>query len=130
MTQSIVAAWLDRFVDTALARDLAGHMAMISRDVLVFGVPGFDTLEYDDWYRQCEHEFPQGLLTDLGYSAVTIRTAGDDRILFKALETTVTADGGRNRQGVEMLLERTGDDWRLKQLRLLPEDEARHDGLV
>lgn len=130
MTQSTVAAWLEQFVETALAGDLAGHMAMISPDVLVFGVPGFDTLDYDDWHRQCEHEFPQGLLTDLRYSAVNVRTASADRILFKALETTTTAQGGGSRQGVEMLLERDGGGWRLKQMRLLPEDEARHDGLL
>jgi len=130
MTQSTVTAWLERFVATALGRDLAGHMAMISPEVLVFGVPGFDTLDYDDWYRQCEHEFPQGLLTGLEYSAVNIRTASDDRILFKALESTTTADGGCRRQGVELLLQRDGDHWRLKQLRLLPQDEARHDGLL
>jgi len=130
MTQSTVTAWLEHFVDTALARDLAGHMAMISPDVLVFGVPGFDTLDYDDWYRQCEHEFPLGLLTGLEYDAISIRSASDERILFKALESTTTADGGRSRQGVELLLERDDHDWRLKQLRLLPEDEARHDGLL
>lgn len=132
MTRSIVDSWLARFVSTALAHDLAGHMAMISPQVLVFGVPGFDTLDYDDWYRQCEHEFPQGLLTGLRYDAVDVRTADDARILFHALETSETADGTVNRQGVEMLLERAaGDaDWQLKQLRLLPEGEARHHGLL
>jgi hypothetical protein len=29
-----------------------------------------------------------------------------------------------------MLLQREGADWKLKQLRLLPEDEARHAGLL
>ncbi len=130
MTQPTVDAWLRDFVATALARDLAGHMAMISPQVLVFGVPGFDTLDYHDWYRQCEHEFPRGLLTGLGYSRVNVRTAADRRILFKALETSETADGETTRQGVEMLLEHDGDAWRLKQLRILPEDEARHDGLL
>lgn len=130
MTETTVANWLGRFVETALAHDLAGHMAMISPAVLVFGVPGFDTLDYDDWYRQCAHEFPQGLLTGLDYSAVTLRTASDDRVLFKALETSESADGAVSRQGVEMLLEREDGTWRLKQLRLLPDDEARHDGLL
>ena len=130
MTEKIVENWLEQFVSTALEGDLAAHMAMISRDVLVFGVPGFDALEFDDWYRQCEHEFPQGLLSDLGYSAPDIRTASEERILFKSLETTRSTDGGVNRQGVEMLLQRDGDDWKLKQMRLLPDDEARHDGLL
>lgn len=132
MTRSIVDSWLERFVSTALSRDLAGHMATISPKVLVFGVPGFDTLDYEDWYRQCEHEFPQGLLTGLRYEGVHVRTADDARILFHALEANETADGTVTRQGVEMLLERNAEngDWQLKQLRLLPEDEARHHGLL
>jgi hypothetical protein len=130
MTQSDIVEWLDRFVASALARDLEGHMAMISRQVLVFGVPGFDSLEYDDWYRQCEHEFPQGLLRDLRYEGVRLRLSTDDRVLFKALEKTVTRDGARIDQGVEIMLQLEGPDWRLKQLRLLPEDEMRHDGLM
>lgn len=130
MTQSDIVEWLDRFVASALARDLEGHMAMISRQVLVFGVPGFDSLEYDDWYRQCEHEFPQGLLRDLRYERVRLRLSTDDRVLFKALEKTVTRDGARIDQGVEIMLQLEDSDWRLKQLRLLPEDEMRHDGLM
>lgn len=130
MTLTTVETWLTRFVASALERDLAAHMAMISRDVLVFGVPGFETLGYDDWYRQCEHEFPLGLLRELGYSKARIRTADDARILFTALETTRTADDGGGTQGVEMLLQREGDTWLLKQLRLLPDDEARHAGLL
>lgn len=130
MSEEIVDYWLERFVASALARDLEGHMALISPEVLVFGVPGFETLGYDDWYRQCAHEFPQGLIRALDYSAVTLRSTGDGLILFKALESTGTADGGELRQGVEMLLQREDGDWRLKQLRVLPEDEARHDGLL
>lgn len=130
MSLHTVNTWLDEFVATAIAGDLAGHMAMISPEVTVFGVPGFDTLGYDDWYRQCEHEFPQRLLQSIDYHATSIRTADAERILFKSLETTRTADGGETPQGVEMLLQRDGDTWRLKQLRLLPEDEARHDGLL
>ena len=130
MGNPLVDSWLQKFVTTALARDLEGHMATISQQVMVFGVPGFETLGYEDWYRQCAHEFPQGLITALEYSGIKLRTVGEDRILFKALETTQTSDGGSLAQAVEMLLQRDGDDWKLKQLRMLPEDEARHDGLL
>lgn len=130
MSNPVVDSWLAQFVATALARDLEGHMAMISPQVLVFGVPGFDALGYEDWYRQCEHEFPQGLITTLEYSRVNVRTATADRILFKSLETTGTSDGGSLAQAVEMLLQHEDGDWKLQQLRMLPEDEARHDGLL
>ena len=130
MSDQIVNDWLEGFVGSALAYDLASHMAMISPEVLVFGVPGFDNLDYDDWYRQCEHEFPQGLITGLSYEKIAIRTASDNDILFKSLETTQTSDGGSVAQAVEILLHNDGDTWRLKQMRLLKEDEARHDGLL
>jgi ketosteroid isomerase-like protein len=130
MSNPVVDSWLEQFVATALARDLDAHMAMISQKVMVFGVPGFDTLGYADWYSQCAHEFPQGLISALEYSRVKPRTASGDSILFKSLETTRTSDGGTLAQAVEMLLQREGDDWKLTQLRMLPEDEARHDGLL
>lgn len=130
MDPSSLDNWLDQFTRSALARDLDGHMAMISREVMVFGVPGFDMLGFDDWYQQCAHEFPQGLLSDLSYSAVNVRSTHAGQVLFKCLETVTTADNGVTSRAVEMLLQREADVWRLKQLRLLPEDEARHDGLV
>jgi len=103
---------------------------MISPQVMVFGVPGFDALGFQDWYDQCQHEFPQGLITGLDYGQIAVRTATEERILFKSLETTTTSDGGSLAQAVEMLLERDDGEWQLKQLRILPEDEARHDGLL
>lgn len=130
MSNPVVDSWLERFVATALARDLEGHMAMISPQVMVFGVPGFESLGYDDWYKQCEHEFPQGPITGLEYSQPKLRTAGERDILFKSLETTRTSDGGTLVQAVEMLLQLDGESWKLKQLRMLPEDEALHDGLL
>ncbi|MGD8957472.1 MAG: nuclear transport factor 2 family protein [Chromatiaceae bacterium] len=130
MIDSRVEDWLANFRQTALAHDLQGHMALISPQVTVFGVPGFDTLGYEDWYKQCAHEFPQGLIVALDYSRIVVRTANQSQILFKALETTATADGGQISQAVEMLLQRDDGAWQLRQLRILPTDEARHDGLV
>lgn len=130
MARETVADWLESFCASALAYDLEGHMAHIAKDVMVFGVPGFDTLDYDDWYRQCAHEFPQKLIRSLSYSAPLIRTATADRILFKTLEATGTADGAKLVQPVEMLIEQRQGRWLLKQLRMIPEDEARNDGLL
>ena len=75
MSDRIVNDWLERFVGSTLSYDLGSHMAMISPEVLVFGVPGFDSLDYDDWYRQCECEFPQGLVTGLRYDVCARESA-------------------------------------------------------
>lgn len=130
MSREIVADWLESFTNSALNYDVDGHMAHIAKNVMVFGVPGFETLDYDDWYRQCAHEFPQRLIQSLTYSTPLIRLANDQRILFKSLETTGTAGGGKIAQPVEMLIEKQEGRWLLRQLRILPEDEARSDGLL
>ena len=130
MTRTVIDTWLQEFVRSALAHDLEAHMALISPDVAVFGVPGFDSLGYQDWYRQCAHEFPQGLLADMSYSKIAVRTTDSQHILFKALESTRTSQGEHIAQGVEMLLQYAGNGWKLKQLRLLTDDESSHDGLI
>jgi ketosteroid isomerase-like protein len=51
--------------------------------------------------------------------------------MFKTFETVEATDGTINAQGIEILLEKEDDgQWRLVQERILPADEAKHDGLV
>ena len=52
MSEQLVNDWLESFSSSALDYDLKSHMAHIAQDVAVFGVPGFDSLDYDDWYRR------------------------------------------------------------------------------
>lgn len=130
MSEQLVNDWLESFSSSALKYDLDSHMAHIAKDVAVFGVPGFDSLDYDDWYRQCEHEFPQQLIRDLQYSDPLIRAQNDQSILFKTLETAATNDGDSVTQPLELLIEERDGTWLLKQLRILGEDEARNDGLI
>lgn len=130
MSEQLVNHWLDSFSSSALAYDLQAHMSHIAEDVAVFGVPGFESLSYDDWYRQCEHEFPQQLIRKLQYSDPIIRVQNDQSILFKTLETAQTKDGGQVVQPLELLIEQRDGTWLLKQLRILGEDEARSGGLL
>lgn len=130
MSEQLVNNWLESFSSSALDYDLETHMAHIAQDVTVFGVLGFESLGYDDWYRQCEHEFPQQLIRELQYSDPVIRAMNDQSILFKTLETAATKDGGRLAQPLELLIEQRDGTWLLKQLRILGEDEARSDGLI
>lgn len=130
MSETVVENWLERFRETALQYDLKAHMGLISEQVMVFGVPGFDTLDYADWYAQCAHEFPQKLLVGLDYDRTFLRVDETDHILFKTRETTQTSSGSTTSQGIEMLLQQEDGNWKLKQLRILPGDEAAHDGLL
>lgn len=121
-----IRAWLDSFIDSALQSDLDGHMAHISPDVQVYGVEGFEVLGYDDWQRQCAHEFPQRLIHDLRYEGLQIRSENDAQALFLINEHLTGADGATVSQALEMLLERQAGKLLLRQLRILPADEARH----
>lgn len=46
---------------TANAGAYTSHMDLISKDVSVYGVPGFDVIGYDDWTRQCEYAFDESV---------------------------------------------------------------------
>ena len=48
--------------ETANKLDFNAHMNLISKDVSVYGVPGFEVITYKDWFNQCKHEFDNKLL--------------------------------------------------------------------
>jgi len=120
--------FLDRMADTANALDFEAHMDLISKDVSVFGVPGFDVIGYDDWYNQCKHEFESGLLKQVNYKGLNVLAETPDRIMFKSMETVEGSDGTVNTSGIEFIIQKEDDGvWRVSQERVLPEDELESD---
>ncbi|MDH5653797.1 MAG: nuclear transport factor 2 family protein [Gammaproteobacteria bacterium] len=131
MSEEIVRQWLNAIVTTVEARDIKAHMNLISQRVTLRGVPGFETIGYADWYRQCEHEFANGVIKGIKYEGYKQVAATADRIVFKTYETVMATDGNENAQGVEILLEKEADgQWRLVEERLLPHVEAARDQLI
>lgn len=131
MEQDIAAEMLAALASTANAHDYPAHMALISPSVNVFGVPGFDVIGYDDWARQCKHEFEHGLLREVHYEGLRVVSATSDNVLFKTIETVEGTDGTVNRQGVEILIRRESDGaWRVVQERILAPDEMQFDRLT
>ncbi len=57
-------------------------MDLISPTVNVFGVPGFEVIGYDDWARQCEYEFEQGLLHSVSYEGLRVISMTPGNVLF------------------------------------------------
>ena len=126
--RSIPEEMLDALARTANVLDYDAHMALISRSVNVFGVPGFEVIGYDDWARQCRHEFTNRLLKRVHYEGARIVSSTPNRILFKTLETTEGTDGTRNHHGLEVLIEKESDGgWRVTQERILPDEEVAFD---
>ncbi|MHB1951501.1 MAG: Cif family virulence factor [Acidiferrobacteraceae bacterium] len=127
----IAQAMLAALARTANALDYAGHMALISPSVQVFGVPGFDVLGYDDWARQCRHEFENGLLRGVRYEGLRVTSATGGNVLFKTIEIVEGSDGTVNRNGVEILIRHEPDGvWRVVQERVLTPEETEFDGLA
>ena len=120
--------FLDRMAETANTLDLDEHMNLISKDVSVFGVPGFDVIGYDDWYKPCKHEFENTLLKQVSYKGLNILAETPDRIMFKSLETVEGVDGTVNASGIEFIIQKEDDYiWRVSQERVLLEDELEND---
>jgi len=131
MSQIIAEQWLLDAVRTANAKDHDAHMDLISKQISLQGVPGFESIGYDDWSRQCQHEFENNLLKSVRYDGFKLVAETATRVMFKTYETVEATDGTVNAQGVEMLLVKEEDGkWRLAQERILPPDESAHDKLV
>ncbi|MDH5473329.1 MAG: hypothetical protein OEY61_10775 [Gammaproteobacteria bacterium] len=131
MSEAIARQWLEDASTTAAMRNHGAHMALISKKVSLQGVPGFENIGYDDWAAQTQHEFENNVLKSVSYKGFKLLTTTGTHIMFKTYETVEANDGTINAQGIEILLEKEADgEWRLIQERILPDDEARHDGLV
>lgn len=119
---------LESLALTANAGAYTSHMDLISKDVSVYGVPGFDVIGYDDWARQCQHEFDEGVLKRVSYEGLRVVTVTPGNVLFKTIETVEGTDGTVNCQGVEILIRKEADGkWRIVQERILAEDEIEFD---
>ena len=128
MTQSIPEEMLAALARTANALDYKAHMALISPGVNVFGVPGFEVIGYDDWARQCAHEFAHKLLKRVHFEGLQIVSSTGNHILFKTVETAEGTDGTINHHGLEILIQKESDGvWRVTQERILPPEEVAFD---
>ncbi len=100
---------LEAMTLTANARAYASHMDLISKDVSVYGVPGFDVIGYDDWARQCKYKFDEGLLKRVSYEGLRVVTMTPGNVLFKTTETVEGTDSTINRHGLEILIRKEAD---------------------
>ena len=114
--------------ETANKLDLEAHMNLISKEVSVYGVPGFEVITYEDWFNQCKHEFENKLLKKVSYEGLNILAETADRVMFKSLETVEGIDGSVNTSGIEFIVQKEDDgQWRVGQERILPDDELDSD---
>ena len=128
MRTDTINTFLNAIATTAMTMDLVAQMDLISHRVQVFGIPGFDVINYDDWAAQCQHEFEADLIQSVSYQGLHIITAMPDSIMFKMIETVEATDNTRNVMGIEVILEKKSDGkWCITQERVLSDDELQHD---
>ena len=123
--EQIAEQWLTHAAESAGQKDLQGHMGMISKRISVQGVPGFDNIDYDTWFKQCRHQFEMAMIKSIAYKGFNLVSSTEANIMFTVYETVVGSDGTLNEQIIEMSLEKENDDvWRLVQERVLIENDA------
>ena len=121
---STASRFLARFADTINARDFAAHMDLISGEVQIHGLPGFDAIGYEEWARQCKHELDTGILDQISYAGLRLLTDEADRQVFATVETVRASDGSINTMGLELTIAEEPDGtWRLTRERILSGEE-------
>ena len=129
--EEIAQNWMDGCCQTIQQYDHDAHMNLISKDVQVFGIPGFDVIGYSDWFSQCEYEFREKLIEKASYKGLKIRQSNDTQIMFLTEETVLATDGTIDSHPIEIVLTKESDgQWRVTQERLLSDEEARHLGIA
>ena len=113
---------------TANALDLDARMNLISKDISVFGVPGFDVIGYEDRCSRRKHEFDNILLKQVGCKGLNVLAKASNRIMFKSIEAVEGSDGAVNASGIGFITRKEEDGgWRVNQQRVLPDDEPEND---
>ncbi len=129
MNSKVAKEWLEALVRTANEKDYDAHMDLISKRVQVFGVPGYEMIDYNAWAAQCKHEFENNLLKRVSYEGMKVRVMTPGRVMFKTKETVEGSDGMTNINPIEILLEREDDGkWRVVQERIISQEEYEHEG--
>ncbi len=127
----IAKKWLTASAQTAGNNQFEEHFNLISKKVVVKGMPGFDSISYEDWARQSKQEFKDKIIESVSYHGFKLQATNETQIMFKTVEKITSTDGTQRAHGVEILLGLEDDDvWRVTQERILTDDEARHDGLL
>lgn len=91
--KEIAQRWLDELTYSAATWNLDAHMALVSRQVKVLGIPGADSIDYPGWKQRRHNEFSKKLLRSLSYRLIDILSHAEDSLLFTVIETMKSSRG-------------------------------------
>lgn len=100
--------------DSVQKQDLDAHMGLVSKKVLIYGIPNHESLGYYDWERRRRNEFYKNLLASLTYSDLSIKTISLRRLGFQITEIMQAISGQAVHIDKEIILEQEADkQWRV-----------------
>lgn len=112
----IARQWLSHFAFSAATWNLDDHMALISRDVQVHGLPNIGVIDYAGFKKRRHTEFSKKLLLSLTHRAVELIESNGEHITFAVKETMRSTKGESFVLDKEVRLRRESDgQWRAVQ---------------
>ena len=114
MSQKLIVNWLNRMTESVQQRDLEAHMALVSKRVTVYGIPGQAQIGYRDWEQRRRYELQHNKLFTLEYQDMKIKVISLRRLGFAVTEIMHGSDGRNILIRKDILLEQEADDeWRV-----------------
>lgn len=114
MAQHIAEDWLKAISDSVKNQNINEHMRLVSRHVQVYGIPGIDMLNYQQWLYRRHNEFLRNRLFSLQYRIIRIKNDQQRRLGFEVEEQMMATEGKAYIIHKDILLEREEDgNWRV-----------------
>ena len=113
MSELDIKKWLSNVTKTVKERNLQKHMDLVSENVVIYGMPKGNTLNYADWYARRKSEFERGVLKDLTYHNLLVKNFGLRRLIFSIEEIMDGTNGDMAVINKQIILEQEQDEqWR------------------
>lgn len=113
-SQNIIKRWLNELAYSAATWDLEAHMALVSKKVMVFGIPGIESVDYNGWRQRRRNEFNKKLLHSLSHRNITLLSENPQAISFSVYEQMRDSKKKCIEVGKEVTLHLEGDgQWRV-----------------
>ena len=114
MSELDIQKWLSNVTETVNNKDLKKHMDLVSENVVIYGMPKGNTLNYADWYNRRKSEFARNVLKDLSYHNLKVKNFGLRRLIFSIEEIMDGTNGDMAVINKQVILEQEQDEkWRV-----------------
>ena len=114
MSELDIRKWLSNITETVKAKDIQKHMDLVSKNVMVYGLPGGKDLNYDDWLKRRKSEFKRDLIKNLAYDKLKVKNYGLRRLIFSIEEIMDGTSGDLAIIHKQVVLEQEKDnEWRV-----------------